>query len=168
LPPYNAFFDSLQEKFPDGVFTNADFLPGLAAKRLPLIYPPGAKGNYDNVNYIVIALVLEKVSGESYRSNIDKHILKPAGMTRTRFMPLSYQYTVLKSSGAFSYPRRSAIASLIALLSTASVFAQQTQSAPPSEPAAEQNVKELAKQTQNPVEISSPCHCNLISTAVRD
>ena len=104
LPPYNAFFDSLQEKSPDRVFTNADFLPGLDAKRLPLIYPPGAKGNYDNINYIVLALVLEKASGESYRSYIDKHILKPAGMTRTRFMPLSNQYAGLKSSAAFSYP----------------------------------------------------------------
>jgi CubicO group peptidase (beta-lactamase class C family) len=104
LPPYNAFFDSLQEKSPDRVFTNADFLPGLDAKRLPLIYPPGAKGNYDNINYIVLALVLEKASGESYRSYIDKHILRPAGMTRTRFMPLPYQYAELRSSAAFSYP----------------------------------------------------------------
>jgi CubicO group peptidase (beta-lactamase class C family) len=104
LPPYNAFFDSLLEKAPDRVFTNADFLPGLNAKRLPLIYAPGAKGNYDNINYIVLALVLEKVSGESYRSYIDKHILKPAGMTRTRFMPLPYQYAELKSWATFSYP----------------------------------------------------------------
>ena len=103
-PPYNAFFDSLREKAPDRVFTNADFLPGLDAKRLPLIYARGAKGNYDNINYIVLALVLEKVSGESYRSYIDEHILKPAGMTRTRFMPLSYQYAGLRSWDAFSYP----------------------------------------------------------------
>jgi CubicO group peptidase (beta-lactamase class C family) len=104
LPPYNAFFDSLREKDPDRVFTNADFLPGLDAKRLPLIYAPGAKGNYDNINYIVLALVLEKVSGESYSSYIDKHILKPASMTHTKFMPLPYQYAELKNWAAFSYP----------------------------------------------------------------
>jgi CubicO group peptidase (beta-lactamase class C family) len=104
LPPYNAFFASLQEKSPDRVFTNVDILPQLNAKRLPLIYPPGSKGNYDNINYIVLALIIEKVSGELYRGYIDEHILKPAGMTHTRFMPLSYQYAELKSSGNFSFP----------------------------------------------------------------
>jgi len=103
LPSYNTFFDSVREKSRDRVFTNVDFLPGLNAKRLPLIYPPGTKGNYDNINYIVLALILEKVSGGPYRTYIDEHILKPAGMTHTRFMPLPYQYAELKSS-AFSYP----------------------------------------------------------------
>jgi CubicO group peptidase (beta-lactamase class C family) len=104
LPPYNAFFDSLHQASPDRVFTNADFLPGLNAKHLPLIYPPGSKGNYDNINYIVLALILEKVSGEPYSVYIEKHILRPAGMTHTRFMPLPFQYAQLKSTDAFSFP----------------------------------------------------------------
>ncbi len=104
LPPYNAFFDSLHQAPPDRVFTNADFLPVLNAKPLPLIYAPGAKGNYDNINYIVLALILEKVSGEPYSVYIDKHILKPAGMAHTRFVPLPFQYTQLKSTDSFSFP----------------------------------------------------------------
>lgn len=104
LPPYNAFFDSLHQASPDRVFTNADFLPGLNAKHLPLTYPPGSKGNYDNINYIVLALILENVSGEPYSVYIDKHILKPAGMTHTRFMPLPFQYAQLKSTNSFSFP----------------------------------------------------------------
>jgi hypothetical protein len=48
--------------------------------------------------------------------------------------------------------RRIAIVSLVALLSNAGAFPQQSQNATPSgQPAAEQNVKDLAKQTQNPV-----------------
>jgi CubicO group peptidase (beta-lactamase class C family) len=104
LPPYNAFFDSLHQASPDRVFTNADFLPELRAKKLPLIYPPGSKGNYDNINYIVLALILEKVSGEPYSVYIEKHILLPAHMTHTRFMPLPIQYTQLKSTDSFSFP----------------------------------------------------------------
>lgn len=104
LPPYNAFFDSLHQASPDRVFTNTDFLPGINAKRLPLIYPPGSRGNYDNINYIVLALILEKVSGEPYRTYIDRHILKPAGMAHTRFMPLPFQYAQLKSTDSFSFP----------------------------------------------------------------
>src|SRR5690242_13537973 len=57
---------------------------------------------------------------------------------------------IVRSFGANS--RRIAMVSLMALLSTASAFTQQSQSATPSgQPAAEQNVKDLAKQTQNPV-----------------
>jgi CubicO group peptidase (beta-lactamase class C family) len=104
LPPYNAFFDTLHQASPNRVFTNADFLPGLNAKHLPLIYPPGSKGNYDNINYIVLALILEKVSGEPYSVYIEKHILRPAGMTHTRFMPLPFQYTKLTSTDSFSFP----------------------------------------------------------------
>jgi CubicO group peptidase (beta-lactamase class C family) len=104
LPPYNAFFDSLREQFPDRILTNEDFLPGLAAKSVPLLYSPGSKGNYDNINYIVLALVLEKVSGESYSSYIGRHVLEPAGMTRTRFVPLSRQYADPDGSNAFSFP----------------------------------------------------------------
>lgn len=104
LPPYNAFFDSVREQFPDRVLTNEDFLAGLAAKPVPLLYDPGSRGNYDNINYIVLALVLEKIGGEPYSGYIATHVLDPAGMTRTRFVPPSRQYADADRSGALSLP----------------------------------------------------------------
>ena len=38
----------------------------MLANKQPLIYQPGEKGNYDNINFIVLALVVEKVSGMDY------------------------------------------------------------------------------------------------------
>lgn len=104
LPPYNAFFDSLREGLPDRILTNQDFLSRVATAHLPLLYPPGSKGNYDNINYIVLALVLEKVSGDSYSRYIGNHVLEPAGMTQTRFVPLSRQYAEPEPPGGFSFP----------------------------------------------------------------
>ena len=85
LPPYNAYFDSLRKHQPERVFSNADFMNGLVTNKKPLVYQPGEKGNYDNINFIVLALLLEKVSGMTYAEYIQKYILRPAGMTNTVF-----------------------------------------------------------------------------------
>ncbi|HSB91772.1 MAG TPA: serine hydrolase domain-containing protein [Flavitalea sp.] len=92
LPPYNAFFDSTWHANPGRVFTNNDFLDGINRHFQPLLYQPGEKGNYDNINFIVLALVVEKVSGTSYTEYVNKNILIPASMKHTRFMPLKTQY----------------------------------------------------------------------------
>ena len=47
---------------------------------LPLEFAPGSKPRYSNSNYILLALILEKVSDESYENYLRKHIFEPAGM----------------------------------------------------------------------------------------
>jgi CubicO group peptidase (beta-lactamase class C family) len=93
LPPYNAYFDSLRKEDPSRVFTNKDFIPVVNNNPKPLLYQPGDSWNYDNVNYLVLALLVEKVSGTKYESYIRKNILKPAGMSNTFLYPLNEQYT---------------------------------------------------------------------------
>jgi len=93
LPPYNAYFDSIRKKDPEKVFTNAGFLNTVANNTKPLIYKPGERGNYDNINFLVLALVIEKVSGIPYSDYIVQHVLRPAGMTHTFFIPSRLQYT---------------------------------------------------------------------------
>lgn len=92
LPPYNAFFDKDRKENPDKVFTNKDFIPGVVANKQPLVYQSGEKGNYDNINFLVLALIVEKVSGIPYKDYIEKNILKPAGMNKTAFFPLPEQF----------------------------------------------------------------------------
>lgn len=81
LPPYDAFFDSLRQAQPTTVFTNRDVLPRFAARHLPLLYPPGDNGNYDNINYVFLALLIEKVTGTSFQEYVKKHVFLPAQMT---------------------------------------------------------------------------------------
>lgn len=103
LPPYNAFFDRQKKKNPTKQFTNKDFLPEVAANKQPLIYQPGEKGNYDNINFLVLALIIEKVSGVPYKSYIEKNILRPAGMNETSLFPLPKQFSVAKIKN-YAYP----------------------------------------------------------------
>jgi CubicO group peptidase (beta-lactamase class C family) len=103
LPTYNAFFDSTRKQHPEKVFTNADFLDGLITNKKPLIYQPGEKGNYDNINFIVVALIIEKVSGMPFEDYIKKYVLEPAGMTNTIFYPITKQYAE-KIKFPFAHP----------------------------------------------------------------
>ena len=50
---------------------------------LALDFQPGTNYRYSNSNYNLLALILEKVSGESYGNYVQKHILDPAGMHDT-------------------------------------------------------------------------------------
>jgi len=50
---------------------------------LPLEFAPGSKQSYSNSNYNLLAVILEKVSGESYENYLRRHIFEPAGMKDT-------------------------------------------------------------------------------------
>jgi len=50
---------------------------------LPLEFAPGSKQSYSNSNYNLLALILEKVSGEGYENYLRRHIFEPAGMKDT-------------------------------------------------------------------------------------
>jgi len=58
-----------------------DYVPLFANK--PLDFEPGADQKYSNAGFVVLGLIIEKVSGQSYYDYIRDHITKPAGMTDT-------------------------------------------------------------------------------------
>lgn len=47
---------------------------------LPLLFEPGTNRRYSNGGYVVLGLVIEKLSGMSYYDYVKKNIYKPAGM----------------------------------------------------------------------------------------
>lgn len=49
----------------------------------PLQFEPGSRQQYSNAGYIVLGLLIERLSGENYFEYINKHIYEPAGMTQT-------------------------------------------------------------------------------------
>jgi CubicO group peptidase (beta-lactamase class C family) len=59
----------------------ADFLPLFAAA--PLQFEPGTRGQYSNAGYVVLGLLVERLSGEDYYDYVRRHIYEPAGMRRT-------------------------------------------------------------------------------------
>jgi CubicO group peptidase (beta-lactamase class C family) len=65
----------------DRLRTLADYLPLFESK--PLRFEPGKSREYSNAGYVVLGLIIEKISGQSYYDFVREHVLVPAGMTST-------------------------------------------------------------------------------------
>lgn len=50
-----------------------------------LIFPPGAAYEYSNLGYAVLGEVIARASGREYREFVTEEIIRPMGLTRTRF-----------------------------------------------------------------------------------
>ncbi|MGA2533729.1 MAG: serine hydrolase domain-containing protein [Candidatus Aminicenantales bacterium] len=60
------------------IVTLADYLPLFADK--PLEFEPGTATRYSNGGYVVLGLIIEKVTGADYYAYVRDHIFGPAGM----------------------------------------------------------------------------------------
>ncbi|MGD8397700.1 MAG: serine hydrolase domain-containing protein [Anaerolineae bacterium] len=68
------------------VVETADFLPQFVHK--PANFPPGAGCRYCNCSFILLGLMIERATGQSYRDYVREHVFAPAGMTRSDFFRL--------------------------------------------------------------------------------
>lgn len=69
---------------PSRIATNEDLLSALYDQKPELKFTPGEKSQYSNLGYILLAEVVEKVSGTDFAGYLEKHIFQPAGMKHTR------------------------------------------------------------------------------------
>lgn len=51
----------------------------------PLEFDPGTKFAYNNTGYILLGYIIEKVTGESYATYVQKNLLNPLGMKDTGY-----------------------------------------------------------------------------------
>lgn len=76
------FFNEKFENTPkDKVRTLQDYVALFAGE--PLLFAPGTQERYSNGGYIVLGLIIEKVSGQNYFDYVREHIYQPAGMSNT-------------------------------------------------------------------------------------
>lgn len=80
LGQYYNLFDSMMLQFPEKVITNSDIIPAFIQYKTPLQFTPGEKWDYNNVNFCISALVIEKISQLSYSDYVKQNIFQPAGM----------------------------------------------------------------------------------------
>jgi CubicO group peptidase (beta-lactamase class C family) len=52
----------------------------------PLAAAPGTEFRYCNYNYLLLALLVERVAGQPFESYVREHVFAPAGMQHTRFV----------------------------------------------------------------------------------
>ena len=74
-------FTTQFEADPHRYRSNADFLPLFVDE--PLLFDPGTSWSYSNAGYVVLGLVIERLSGDSYDAYVRKHIFEPSGMPDT-------------------------------------------------------------------------------------
>jgi CubicO group peptidase (beta-lactamase class C family) len=68
----------------DGLLTDRQFLD-LVSRQKNLNFSPGDEFLYSNTGYALLALVVERASGQSLRDYAAEHIFKPLGMNNTEF-----------------------------------------------------------------------------------
>ena len=66
---------------------NHDILAALVKNKTPVYSKPGEQWAYSNTNYVLLALIVEKVSGISFADYLTKNIFSPAGMSNTHVYP---------------------------------------------------------------------------------
>ena len=84
LPEIEIFRKQIEAN-PNKIFTNKDLLPTLENLKLPLDFKPNDKYQYTNANYILLALLIEKISNLTFQEYLQKNIFSPAKMTSTYF-----------------------------------------------------------------------------------
>jgi len=83
---------------PQAVLTNKEDYALLVASGAPLTSMPGEKWAYSNTGYMVLAQIIEKVSGRPFEIYMKKRVFEPAGMThtyvRSAHMPNTPRYII--------------------------------------------------------------------------
>ena len=77
IGPKGAFYLRLD-------FTEEELVTKIEA--LPIEFAPGDKWDYRNTNYVLLGVLIHKITGKPYYEFLDERIFKPLGMTSTRLI----------------------------------------------------------------------------------
>ena len=83
LPNYLYFMDDKQKWDQNRMVSNKDVLDFLITHQPPKSYSPGIRFNYCNTNYVLLALIVEKVTGTPFPQYLKETIFDPLGMADT-------------------------------------------------------------------------------------
>ena len=100
LPDYMVLMDSLFDK--SKIATNKDIIILFARYTPKVLFPPNTKWEYSNTGYALLASIIEKASGISYKDYLQKVIFTPLNMTNTFVYSRRYAPQKIKNY-AFGY-----------------------------------------------------------------
>ncbi len=83
----------MAEKYWDNkkIMTNRDMIVMMAAQKAPVLFAAGEKWSYSNTGYALLASIIEKASGISFKDYLAASIFKPLGMSRTTVYRKRYE-----------------------------------------------------------------------------
>ncbi len=104
LPDYSVFKEAINDD-PDRIFTDEDIIPQMQARKIPLLFQPGDKWYYCNLNFDLLVLLVEKISKMKFEDYLRKNILAPAGMQDTYIKtPLINSRPLPREAYNYDYP----------------------------------------------------------------
>jgi CubicO group peptidase (beta-lactamase class C family) len=65
------------------IASNDDMIRLLAREKPPVLFKPGENMAYSGTAFVLLASIIEKISGQSYKIYMEEQIFKPLGMTHT-------------------------------------------------------------------------------------
>jgi CubicO group peptidase (beta-lactamase class C family) len=81
--PGLELYEPLVRQHPQLIITNKTTIPALQNWKRDLYFQPGAQWKYCNTNYVLLALLVEKVSGLPFPLYLKRNIFQPARMRDT-------------------------------------------------------------------------------------
>jgi CubicO group peptidase (beta-lactamase class C family) len=94
MPNYIYFMPKNEWK--DKYVTNADVLSYLFSDKPNRTFTPGKRFSYSNTNFVLLALIIEKISGKTFPEYMQTKFFGPLGMTHT------YVFTINDTAKAIS------------------------------------------------------------------
>lgn len=80
-------YEELWIDFPNyKIRSNSDLLPLFINK--PMMYPRGSKFQYNNTGFVILAMIIEKITKNSFDEYLTRNIFKPCGMQSTGYYEL--------------------------------------------------------------------------------
>lgn len=92
IPDYfdESIMDEYEEFWTDfpnyKIRSNADLIPLFINK--PMMYPRGSKFQYNNTGFVILAMIIEKITGSKFDEYLTDNIFLPCGMTSTGYYEL--------------------------------------------------------------------------------
>lgn len=88
-PRFDAFYGKS-----DPPYTNADYLAFLKTEKPALLSRPGTAFSYSNTAYLLLALIVEQVTGQRFDEVLEANIFEPVGLERTYVYSLMADRTI--------------------------------------------------------------------------
>jgi len=86
LPDYLSFSEDKRYWDRNKKMANQDVLDVLVKSKPETFAKPGKRFDYNNTNFVLLALIIEKVTGLTYPQAMDYMVFQPLGMTHTFVM----------------------------------------------------------------------------------
>jgi len=103
LPNYLYFYYHMP-KTDSATLTNQGVLDLMTLNKPDAYFKPGRRFQYNNTNYVLLALLVEKLSGQSFQAFVQQNIFDVCGMTHSAFF--SINDTLKNQAMAFDYRKR--------------------------------------------------------------